>query len=220
MQSGVLKVPIEQVHPNSFNPNSMSPIMFEKLKLGLKRTLKEAKKLPPIIVRQLKEDNYEIIDGYHRWKALQQLGKQNIRVFVLDVDDVTARLLCNQLNYVHGEPEPEKYKEGILSLVELGTSRQEIKDLFPDTPEDLDRIFQDANLPLENFSMSSDEDTKIDSSNDLWVDLKFKVTLEQATVIEQELQRIGVVLRGKNMRGRCLEYMAVMSSHSELPIDL
>lgn len=222
-------VSIKCVQPNTWNPNEMSESYYRKLKHGIQELLAKAQRIPPIIVRPLSDlpKHYEIIDGFHRWRALQELGESRVEVDVLDVDDRTARILTNTLNYLKGQPDPSKYAQGIAELVESGATLSDLASWLPENEDDLADILSAADLSmtaLENLKAESDEiqerarqeteDSTIEE--DPWVKLEFRVSVAQAQVIEREIKRLSTQIKGKNMRGRALEYMAVQSAQTEL----
>ncbi len=223
-------VPIDKVHPNTWNPNVMDGPFFKKLLTGLKSTLAEAKTIPPIVVRPKpnEERQYEIIDGWHRWKALKDLKQTRIGVFVLKVSDKNARILTTTLNYLRGSPDRAKYSKGINELIELGATTTELTNLLPESWDELDQLIDESDITIEAFQQLQNEydadqeknaEKNPDDDDSLWVDARFKVSVPQARVIEAELARIGGTLKGKNTRGRALEFMAVLSSQSPIPTD-
>ena len=60
-------------HPD--NPNRMSSVNFAKLVRNIGRT----SRYEPLVVRPAPEsrDCFQIINGYHRWRALAKLGYSN-----------------------------------------------------------------------------------------------------------------------------------------------
>jgi len=208
----------------------MPKVFFEKLKKGMAKVLQDnPNRLPPIVVRRHKTEkgHYEIIDGFHRWKALSELKQPKINVFVIKADDKIARVLTNTLNYLRGQPDREKYAKGLVDLIGMGFKTADLADLLPDSENDIDDFLEEAEISIEAFQSIQEENAEIDKENeakdgsgDIWVELKFKVTSDQARVVEQEIARIASGLRGKNLRGRALEYMAANSSISPLPGDL
>lgn len=223
------RIALRKIHPNSWNPNEMSPDFFRKLKSGIKRTLEEAGEIPPIVVRPSPETtgHYEIIDGFHRWKALTELKQRLIGVFVLKVSDKTARILTRTLNYLKGEPNRGRYAQGLVELIEVGASEEELEELLPESPDELEQLWEEAEVTIkaaENILAEDDEDedeySDKRSDDDIWVDVKFRVSVPQAEMVERELARIGGRLKGKAKRARALEYMAVQSSQTPLPEDM
>lgn len=77
-----LVVPIEQVHPNDYNPK----VNYDKtpeLKAQFEKILNSLKyhgQGDPIKVRETKKGKYEIMDGYHRYQAMKKLGYKEIEI--------------------------------------------------------------------------------------------------------------------------------------------
>jgi ParB/RepB/Spo0J family partition protein len=220
---GARCVPIKKVFPNKWNPNEMPPHLFKKLKNNLKKLIKESPgKIPPIVVRPRK-NGYEIIDGEHRWRALQELKQKKINLYSIEVNDDMAHTMTNTLNYLRGTPNREKYAQSIVDLLELGTTTEALADLLPESMDEIDQLLEETDVSVEAFKtlvseeekLKEDEDNK--GKNDLWIDLKFRVSVAQAEVVEREIKRIEGILSGKQKRGRAIEYMAVQSSQTELP---
>ena len=62
----VIPVPIEKVHANAYNPNSVAP---PEMKLLYKSILEDGYTMP-IVCYKVSEDEYEIVDGYHRYRTM------------------------------------------------------------------------------------------------------------------------------------------------------
>lgn len=228
LKTGSLLVKFARIKPNPWNPNRMPDEYYEKLKNGIKRTLEEAGKVPPIVVRPNKDRGcYEIVDGEHRWKAFKDLGIEKIPVFSMKVSDQTARILTQTLNYLRGEPEGELLSKNIIELLEQGVALSELEELLPLTSDELSTILDSSRVTIEAYknlmenSASDSEQAAQDLENaqgddSRWVDLKYRVSLTQAKIIEAEIARISGTLKGKSARSRALELMAVNSSHTSL----
>ena len=65
----------------------------------LKREIEKDGLLNDLVVRS-QGDSYEIIDGERRWRALKELGWENVPVRVIEADDAKARLLVYKLNKI------------------------------------------------------------------------------------------------------------------------
>jgi len=224
---------IEKIHPNPWNPNEMPPPLFDKLVSGLKHTIEQGslKDVPPIVVRKHPsiDGEYEIVDGEHRWRAMKsELKLPQIGAYRIKADDATARILTRTLNYLRGSPDREKYARGLVELIELGVPYEDLGELLPEDDYELDALIDEAGITLEAFTKLEEaekaaEGEEEEDSNKIpeepWVNLTFNVVVSQAKVIEQEIKRISKVLKGKNKRGRALEFMAAQSSTTELPDD-
>lgn len=82
-KKGVLKVGIEEVHPNRLQPRKT----FEDTSLDeLADSIREHGLMQPILVRKA-DEQYEIIAGERRWRASQRAGLKEIDVIVKDLAD-------------------------------------------------------------------------------------------------------------------------------------
>jgi len=95
-----LVVDINKVFPNDYNPKlnfrdvPKNLEEFEKVK----ESIKQFGQVQPIIVREFK-DGYEIINGYHRWEAMKELGFDEIEIKNLgkiDFDTAVSRALLTE----------------------------------------------------------------------------------------------------------------------------
>jgi len=76
-----LKVPIDKIKPNKYNPKPDYNESEElKVEFGkIKNSLKVHGQVDPLQVREV-EDYYELVNGYHRLKAMQELGFKEAEV--------------------------------------------------------------------------------------------------------------------------------------------
>ena len=84
----IVELTLTKLTPNKYNPNVIRPENMEKLRSEIKRKGMCA----PLTVRA-NSGGYEIIDGYHRFVVLGELGVKTAPCVVLDVDDTEAKLL-------------------------------------------------------------------------------------------------------------------------------
>jgi len=99
----VIKVDINELRPNSWNPNQMDHEIYEKER----ESLEKFGYVQPITVRQVEESaGFEIIDGFHRWKLLKELGWEDVEVNTLGkISESQAKQLTLILNHLRGEPD-------------------------------------------------------------------------------------------------------------------
>jgi ParB-like chromosome segregation protein Spo0J len=64
----VIRVPIEKIRANSYNPNKVSP---PEMKLLMKSILEDGYTMPIVCYYIAEEDAYEIVDGFHRYMVLK-----------------------------------------------------------------------------------------------------------------------------------------------------
>lgn len=225
----LLFVPISKLHANEWNHNKVSPDKLAKIRAGLKEYKAQTNTYLPLLCRphpKIKGE-YQIVDGEHRWKICKdEFKEKDLPIIVEQMSDALARKMTVRTNYLHGDPDPDKYAEILSELVKEGESLAELAAALPEDEEELQKILNrkgfDAELAAalaeveETTKSGSSASEKVAGPN-TYVDLRFTVPLEAAEVIERELTRLADFIGGKNSRGRALEYMAVQSSQTPLP---
>lgn len=93
----LLTVPIDKVRPNEWNPNRPT----ERVKKAIHESIEEYGFIDPVTVR-LVGDEYEIVDGEHRYLDYLASGKAEIEVIALDLTDDEAKKLTVILNETRG----------------------------------------------------------------------------------------------------------------------
>jgi len=226
------RVPIEQVVPNRWNPNTMPEDRKAKLWLGMVRVLQQqaqageaAPRLPPIIVRQLppgREHKYEIIDGEQRWKLLKDNQDHElvqrclpgvIDIVVINVDDTTARLLTSTMNWLHGDADADRYVDMLSDIWKAGMTTEQMSELLPESAGELTAIAENYGIKIEEVTIAQDDlDKSIanDTREDLH-ELKFSCYAQQSEVIMGAISRVGSLLTGKNVLARALELICAES---------
>ncbi len=174
-------------HPD--NPNRMSSSSFAKLV----RNIEQTGRYEPLIVRpyrkrhrvssienrESKKENrgrFQIINGYHRWQALRQLGYRRAYVIVWDVDDDQADLLLATLNRLAGCDELSR-KISLLKKLSKKMNARELSKLIPQTPGQIKRLVN-LRIPKAPAKIPSDKFAS---------PMVFFVTDEQKKVIEEAL---------------------------------
>lgn len=80
----VIQLPIESILPNRFQPRTI----FDEEKIKeLAQTIRTHGMIQPIVVRKLEGEQYELIAGERRWRAVQSLGWETISVIIRDMND-------------------------------------------------------------------------------------------------------------------------------------
>lgn len=108
---------LEQIQPNSYNPNRMELDKYNALLEDMKENGPSA--IDPIRVRSFGKDTYIITDGEHRWKAALQLGWKEIRCIIEDISESEARIITFRKNRERGALEP--FREARFFKEEKGT---------------------------------------------------------------------------------------------------
>jgi len=160
--------PIDKLRANDWNPNSMTPKVYELTKLSI---LEEGFSDPVDI-----DPTGLILDGEHRWRVAKDLGMTEIPVFVKERYDDDAKITTIRKDRTHGTPDLIKLSEIVGTLVEelgqqeverrLGFDESEQQALLEVTnwdwasysSEDQDAI-QDEHKETVSWSVGVDQDT-------------------------------------------------------------
>ncbi|MGP4059644.1 nucleoid occlusion protein [Halobacillus sp. H74] len=80
----VVQVPVERVQPNRYQPRAI----FNNEKISeLAQTIHTHGMIQPIVLRRLNEEEFELIAGERRWRAVQSLGWETIPAIIRDMND-------------------------------------------------------------------------------------------------------------------------------------
>lgn len=108
----VKKVPISLIKFDQTNPNELSKEQMQALKL----TMEKYGYLAPIILNK----DFTVVDGEHRVRIYQDLGKQEIQAYVIDVDQIDLKILRQLMNKLRGEHDKQKDANEFKSIFEAG----------------------------------------------------------------------------------------------------
>lgn len=96
IQGKTLTVPIGQIKPNSWNPkvDFNSTPEGKKNYARVKKSLAQHGQVAAIMVRETAKDKYEIINGYHRFCVVKELGWQEVEIKTLGkISDTKAKAI-------------------------------------------------------------------------------------------------------------------------------
>ena len=134
IENRISRIAIEKFVSHPDNPNRMSKSNFAKLVRNIERT----GRYEPLLVRP-KGDSFQIINGYHRWQALQQLGYKTADAIVWEVNDRDTDILLATLNRLGGSDVLEK-KLALLSRLNRQTRARDLAKLLPLTRLQIERL--------------------------------------------------------------------------------
>ena len=99
-------VPIENVMPNDWNPNVQDDKVFD----ALVENIMEVGMDEPLLVRQLDDDTYQLVNGEHRYEACRVLGFDEVPIIVArDFDDDMAKFQTVRRSVLKGRLDPVKF---------------------------------------------------------------------------------------------------------------
>lgn len=117
------EVPLEAIHPNPGQPRKH----FEEAAIAeLSDTIRDMGVLQALLVRKV-DAGYELISGERRWRAARRVGLDKVPVEVVEVDEITARLMALVENLQRED----------LSLLEEAAAYQQLIDDHSLTQEEV-----------------------------------------------------------------------------------
>jgi ParB family chromosome partitioning protein len=124
----------------------MSKGNFAKLVRNIERT----GRYEPLVVRP-KDDGFQIINGYHRWRALQELGYKSVDAVVWDIDDNETDILLATLNHLGGSNVLDKK----LTLLKRLNQCAEARDLAKRLPFTATQIRRFAQMNSRGLALTT-----------------------------------------------------------------
>jgi len=202
-------VGIDEISPNPWNYNEQSRFVFERQKLSIH----DHGFIEPIIVRQMSDDSYQIIDGYHRWLAARELNYSTVPVIDLGkVSDAVAKSMTVTANELHGQPNEVKLSKLLVSLAE-NSDKDEMLEKLPYTQKDLERLVKlTSNLwdqpeePKTPKAGGGGEQRDTEPETDHYKDLNaYSFVMKRQQFIEFQNTLKKVMEDTKSSEGRALE---------------
>lgn len=121
----VLAVPIEKIHANSYNPNSVAN---PEMKLLYQSIKEDGYTMPVVCYYNIENDTYEIVDGFHRYtimkmhKDIFDREKGKVPVVVIDKDESNRMASTIRHNRARGSHDVQLMSNIVSELVQAGMS--------------------------------------------------------------------------------------------------
>jgi len=123
----VKTVPLSSLIPNEYNPNRFAGGKDGQMMDLLRQCIVKFGFLFPIIVSWDEDKKgYRIIDGYHRYEALKQLGAEEVAVLDMRIPYHDAVQLTVLMNRIKGFHQVELMSDLVIKLEDLGLQDNEI----------------------------------------------------------------------------------------------
>ena len=119
----VIKVPLEKIHANSYNPNAVAPPEMKLLELSI---WEDGYTMPIVCYRLPDSDEYEIVDGYHRYTVMRTSERIRERedgmLPVVVIDKPISNRMASTIrhNRARGSHNIDLMKNIVAQLVEAG----------------------------------------------------------------------------------------------------
>ena len=94
-EHALVNIDIAEIKIDKSNPNVMSEDEME----ALEKTMNRFGYLAPVIL----DKKFKVVDGEHRVKIYQKMGKTTIPAYVIDVDKYDQKILRQVMNKLRGE---------------------------------------------------------------------------------------------------------------------
>ena len=121
----VKAVPIEKIRANSYNPNAVAPPEMKLLELSI---WEDGYTMPVVCYYLPDEDNYEIVDGFHRYtilknsKRIYEREKGMLPVVVIQKDESNRMASTIRHNRARGSHNIELISNIVSELTKAGMS--------------------------------------------------------------------------------------------------
>ena len=111
----LMMLKVEQLRPGKYQPRSY---MDETALQTLADSIKAQGIMQPILVRQLTDEQYEIVAGERRWRASQRAGLLEVPVLVREIADESALAMALIENIQRENLNPLEEAQGIKRLID------------------------------------------------------------------------------------------------------
>jgi len=165
----VLRVPVDKIRANSYNPNAVAPPEMKLLELSI---WEDGYTMPCVAYYIPEEDIYEIVDGYHRYTTLKTskriYDRENGCLPVVVIQkDITNRMASTiRHNRARGSHSIELMSNIVSDLVQSGMSDAWILRHIGMDRDELLRLKQITGLAAlftdKDFSAAWDDKTPVE----------------------------------------------------------
>lgn len=134
IKNRVTSIPMDRLIDYPGNPNRMSKKNFTRLV----RNIEQIGRYEPLVVRR-HGDDFQIINGHNRYRALKQLGYETVDAIIWDVNDAEADILLCSLNRLKGSDVLDK-KLSLLDRINREIPAREMSKLLPFTSSQIEKL--------------------------------------------------------------------------------
>jgi ParB-like chromosome segregation protein Spo0J len=165
------------VTPNPWNPNRMDAETYHKELASLRKF----GYVNPIIVRPAEGEAFQVIDGEHRLKGMQELGHRMAMMTIVDgLTDADAKQLTIVLNETRGKPDPKKLGDLLADLL-TDVPKPDLLDLLPLSPTQFDKL-----TGVEDFDWGA-LSTLPEEEKSSWVERTYRMPKDAASVLDDAI---------------------------------
>ena len=201
---GTKLILLSDLLPHPLNANVMPKDYRRKLKAHIKRT----GRYPFLVVRPHPKETgkYQVLDGHHRIGILKELGHEQARCDVWEVDDREAKLLLATLNRLEGQDQPVRRAQLIHDLLgEL--SVDDLAGLIPEGERQIEDLHSLLEFPADEVAAELEDEAE-KTEKVLPRVMSFVVTPDQEKIIEQAVELASDGTAGRDRKARGLTNLA------------
>lgn len=178
-------IKLKYLSPDPRSANRMDSTLYTKLVANIEAV----GHIQPLTVRPGQEpDNYILIDGHYRLKALQELGWVEAPCECWDMDDQQAGLLLASLNRLRGQDQPMRRAELIDGLLE-SYDKALLASILPESEAELEDLLSLLQFEEEEL-LANAEQAIADEAASVPVVLHFVLNQDEAARVESRLRSI------------------------------
>lgn len=134
---------VANIAPNPWQPRKV----FNETKLAeLAESIREAGLIQPIVVRRA-STGYQIVAGERRWRAHKMIGKETIKVIVVDISDEDMAMLALVENVVRDDLADYEISRSIRETEREFPNRKRLAETLGIARSELYRYLSYADLP-------------------------------------------------------------------------
>ena len=129
----ISKIDVDKIIFDETNPNILTKEQMKSLKL----VMEKFGFLAPVILNK----DLQVIDGEHRVRVYQELGKKTIPAYVIDINTINKKMLRQLMNKLRGEHDKQKDAQEFKLIFEAG-KLNEFSNLLAAQTEDFQSILE------------------------------------------------------------------------------
>lgn len=196
----IKKVPVKIIKFDETNPNEMTDEQYKALKLAMNKF----GYLAPVIL----DKDFTVVDGQHRVKVYQELNKDEIPAYVIDIDTIDKKILRQLMNKLKGQHDPQKDKLEF-QLIREAEKLKDLSDLIAVNYESLENMFKEENERLERNS------DRYDVSKDYYINgvVKQLVIFLENDVFEELMPKLDYYMSQLNIDNHTDMFMEMFSEY-------
>lgn len=174
-KQAIKKMKIEELKPNPWNPNQMNKETSHKLK----KNIKAFGYVQPIVAAKMGGGEVVIVDGEHRWKAMQEETEPIDVVLLEGYTEQELKLLTINLNELKGNFQPNELAGLIAELDQ--TFKNKLDDVLAYTKSEKNDYLEILKQPISNTEGIEEELKEIEEDKPVFY--RFEVNGEKYTFV-------------------------------------